>query len=140
MNGTDGRVRHDWSVEQIEALHDLPLLELVGRANAVHRDRHDPNRVQRASLLSIKTGGCPEDCAYCRSRRIIEVDFDTRPADEPARGRLALRATREGRRAKIAVLHGRCLAEVRDGNDFDRGHRNGHGCARSAWKLRHAPM
>jgi len=49
----------------ILALHSLPLLELVGRANAVHRAHHDPNRVQKASLLSIKTGGCPEDCAYC---------------------------------------------------------------------------
>ena len=61
----DGTVRHDWTIDQITALHELPLLELVGRANAVHRQHHDPNKVQKASLLSIKTGGCPENCAYC---------------------------------------------------------------------------
>ena len=65
MMAADGTVRHDWTIDQITALHDLPLLELVGRANAVHRQHHDPNKVQKASLLSIKTGGCPENCAYC---------------------------------------------------------------------------
>ncbi|GEO82861.1 biotin synthase BioB [Pararhodospirillum oryzae] len=51
--------------EAIEALLRLPLLDLVGRANAVHRAHHDPNEIHTASLISIKTGGCPEDCAYC---------------------------------------------------------------------------
>ena len=65
MSRLDGVLRHDWTIDEIRALHDLPLLELVGRANAVHRRHHDPNQVQKASLLSIKTGGCPENCAYC---------------------------------------------------------------------------
>ena len=58
-------IRHDWTVEEILAVHDLPLLELLHRAQEVHRRHHDPADIQRASLLSIKTGGCPEDCAYC---------------------------------------------------------------------------
>ena len=58
-------IRHDWTVEEIRAIHDLPLLDLVFRAAAVHRAHNDPADIQRASLLSIKTGGCPEDCAYC---------------------------------------------------------------------------
>jgi len=61
----DQTIRHDWTVDEIEAIYRLPLLELMGRASAVHRTHHDPNAVQKASLLSIKTGGCPEDCAYC---------------------------------------------------------------------------
>ena len=68
--------RHDWTVDEIVAIHDLPLLELIGRANATHRAHHDPNHVQKASLLSIKTGGCPENCAYCpQSAHHREVDL-----------------------------------------------------------------
>ena len=55
--------RHDWTVEEIRAIHDLPLPELLYRAQTVHRLHHDPSRVQMCTLLSIKTGGCPEDCA-----------------------------------------------------------------------------
>jgi biotin synthase len=58
-------LRHDWSVAEIRAIHDMPLLDLVHRAACVHRANNDPGDVQRASLLSIKTGGCPEDCGYC---------------------------------------------------------------------------
>lgn len=58
-------VRHDWSRTEIEALFELPFNELMFRAQIVHRRHFDPNRVQLSRLLSIKTGGCPEDCAYC---------------------------------------------------------------------------
>ena len=57
--------RHDWTVEQVRALHDEPLTSLVHRAQRVHRQFHDPDSVQLCTLLSIKTGGCPEDCKYC---------------------------------------------------------------------------
>ncbi len=57
--------RHRWTVEEVRALHDLPLTELVFRAQAVHRDHHPPDAVQLCTLVSIKTGGCSEDCAYC---------------------------------------------------------------------------
>ena len=57
-------IRHDWTQEEIEALFALPLLELVHRAQMVHRQYHD-DTIQLASLLSIKTGGCAEDCGYC---------------------------------------------------------------------------
>lgn len=58
-------VRHDWTRAEIAALYDLPLPELMWRAQGLHRIHFDPTRVEVASLLSIKTGGCPEDCAYC---------------------------------------------------------------------------
>ncbi len=73
----DFDIRHDWTVDEIVAIHDLPLLDLIARANAVHRRYHDVNNVQKAALLSIKTGGCPEDCSYCpQSAHHREVKLD----------------------------------------------------------------
>jgi len=57
--------RHDWTREELRALFALPFPELVFRAQSVHRQAFDPREVQISTLLSIKTGGCPEDCAYC---------------------------------------------------------------------------
>mgnify|MGYP003337949626 CR=1 FL=1 len=54
-----------WSVDAVATLFDLPFNDLIYRAQTVHREHFDPNAVQRSTLLSIKTGGCPEDCAYC---------------------------------------------------------------------------
>jgi biotin synthase len=59
------RVRHNWTRAEIGALFDLPFPELLFRAQSVHRQYFDPAEVQISTLLSIKTGGCPEDCAYC---------------------------------------------------------------------------
>ena len=58
-------LRHDWTREEVRALFELPFPELMFRAQSVHRDHFDPAAVQISTLLSIKTGGCPEDCAYC---------------------------------------------------------------------------
>jgi len=58
-------IRHDWSREEVEHLFALPFNDLLFTAQTIHRQYHDPNAVQVSTLLSIKTGGCPEDCAYC---------------------------------------------------------------------------
>lgn len=58
-------IRHDWSLKELEALFELPFSDLMFRAQTVHRQYHDPNAVQISTLLSIKTGACPEDCKYC---------------------------------------------------------------------------
>lgn len=58
-------LRHDWTLEEIEAIYTTPLLDLLFKAQRVHREHHPANEVQGCMLLSIKTGGCPEDCAYC---------------------------------------------------------------------------
>ena len=58
-------LRHDWTLPQLRALHDTPLLDLVFRAAVVHRQFHDPREMQVSKLISIKTGACPEDCSYC---------------------------------------------------------------------------
>jgi biotin synthase len=61
----DATIRHDWTRDEVGALFALPFNELLHRAHSTHREYHDPNAVQVSTLLSIKTGGCPEDCAYC---------------------------------------------------------------------------
>ncbi|MDI9271898.1 biotin synthase BioB [Stenotrophomonas sp. PFBMAA-4] len=58
-------IRHDWQHDELQVLFDLPLPELLFRAASVHRAHFDPAQVQVSTLLSVKTGGCPEDCAYC---------------------------------------------------------------------------
>ena len=67
-----------WTVEAVEALFALPFSDLMHRAQSVHREYFDPNEVQLSTLLSIKTGGCPEDCAYCPQ----SVRFDTGVSDQ----------------------------------------------------------
>ncbi|MGS1127300.1 biotin synthase BioB [Rhodanobacter sp. UC4437_H4] len=77
-------IRHDWSRDEVAALFALPFNDLLHRAHGVHREHHDPNAVQVSTLLSIKTGGCPEDCAYCPQaqrydtgvlpQKLLEVD------------------------------------------------------------------
>jgi biotin synthase len=66
-------VRNDWSRDEVHALFDLPFNDLLFRAHTVHRENFDPNAVQVSTLLSIKTGGCPEDCNYCPQ----SVHYDT---------------------------------------------------------------
>jgi biotin synthase len=61
----NAEIRHDWTREEVRALFELPFAELVFRAQSVHRAHFDPRQVQISTLLSVKTGGCPEDCAYC---------------------------------------------------------------------------
>jgi len=60
-----GTVRHDWTLSEVEELFALPFMDLIFQAQWVHRSHHEPNSVQMSTLLSIKTGACPEDCAYC---------------------------------------------------------------------------
>jgi biotin synthase len=65
MSQTAASARHDWSKDEVQALFALPFIDLLLRAQQVHRAHHEPNTVQMSTLLSIKTGACPEDCAYC---------------------------------------------------------------------------
>ncbi|MBX9821197.1 MAG: biotin synthase, partial [Afipia birgiae] len=57
--------RNDWTRAEAQTLYDLPFADLIFQAQSIHRRNFDPNHVETASLLSIKTGGCPEDCGYC---------------------------------------------------------------------------
>jgi biotin synthase len=69
-------VRSDWSIREARAIHDLPLMELLFRAQSVHRENHPPDAVQLCTLLSIKTGACPEDCSYCPQSSKYETSVE----------------------------------------------------------------
>ncbi|MCJ2011379.1 biotin synthase BioB [Methylobacterium sp. J-076] len=111
-------IRHDWTVDEIRAIHDGPLMDLVFRAATIHRRYNDPADIQRASLLSIKTGGCPEDCAYCPQSAHHK---------EAGMGRERLMATEtvlaEAAAAKAAGAHRFCMGaawrQPKDGPEFD---------------------
>jgi len=75
----DELLRHDWTVDEIAALYDMPFNDLLFEAQSVHRQNFDPNAVQVSTLLSIKTGKCPEDCGYCPQ----SVRYDTELENEP---------------------------------------------------------
>ncbi len=117
MAETANDIRHDWTIDEIAAVHDRPLLDLVGEANRIHRQYQPPNYVQKASLLSVKTGGCPEDCAYCPQSAHYEVTLDRWPL-MPTSEVLALAA-----RARAAGADRFCMGaawrQVRDGAEFD---------------------
>ena len=74
-----GSVRTDWSIEEVRTLMGLPFADLVFHAQRVHREHHQPNTVQISTLLSIKTGGCPEDCGYCSQSVRFETGVPATP-------------------------------------------------------------
>ncbi|MGI9265615.1 MAG: biotin synthase BioB [Gammaproteobacteria bacterium] len=80
---SNSEVRHDWTIQEIEALFDLPFNDLLYRAQSVHRQHFEPNRVQISTLLSIKTGACPEDCAYCPQSVRFDTGLETEALLEP---------------------------------------------------------
>ncbi|HEX9590126.1 MAG TPA: biotin synthase BioB [Bradyrhizobium sp.] len=94
---TSDQPRHDWTRAEAEALYDLPFADLIFRAQGIHRRNFDPNHVETASLLSIKTGGCPEDCGYCSQSAHYETGVKaTRLMDQSAVVATARRARDAG--------------------------------------------
>lgn len=116
MNSHHRTLRHDWTKTEIEALLNKPLLDLVYKAQTIHRTFHD-NSVQLASLFSIKTGGCPEDCGYCPQ----SAHHKTATAKEPMQD--VETVLEKAARAKEAGASRFCMGaawrEVRDGKEFD---------------------
>ncbi len=118
MLDTGQDIRSDWTVDEVEALMRLPLLDLVGRANVVHRTYHDPNDIQKASLLSIKTGSCPEDCAYCpQSAHHREVELTKEKLLNPAHVISLAKRARDAGAERFCM--GAAWRQVRDGEEFD---------------------
>ena len=111
-------VRHDWTLDEIAELYHLPVLELVYRAATVHRQFHTPNEVQVCTLLSVKTGGCPEDCAYCPQAARYHTDVETHKLmDVDTVVNAAAEAKANG---STRFCMGAAWREVRDNRDFDK--------------------
>ena len=117
MNALDIEgVRHDWTRAEVRALFDQPFMDLVFEAQAVHRRYHAANAVQLSQLLSIKTGGCAEDCAYCpqaqkfaaetglKASKLMDLDWRRRAPPRPPGLRASAWARRgRGRRTAIST-------------------------------------
>src|SRR5438552_10004922 len=110
-------IRHDWTLAEVRAIHDLPLLTLIHRAQTVHREHFGDNKVQLCSLLSVKTGGCPEDCAYCPQAARYQTGVEAErlmPVGE------VLSAASQARAAGATrFCMGAAWREVKDGPQFD---------------------
>ena len=114
----DAIIRNDWTIEEIKEIYNTPLLELVYRAATVHRQYNDTGEVQVCTLLSIKTGGCSEDCAYCpqAARYHTGVDVQALMKKEEVL-EYAAKAKAAG---STRFCMGAAWREVRDNRDFDR--------------------
>ena len=106
------------TLPEVRALHDLPLLDLVYRAQTVHREHFGDNKVQLCSLLSVKTGGCPEDCAYCPQAARYQTGVAAEPLMETSAVLDAAGKAREAGATRFCM--GAAWREVKDGPQFDR--------------------
>lgn len=111
-------IRHDWKRDEIRDIYRLPLPELIFQAQVAHREFHRPEEVQLCRLLSIKTGGCPEDCAYCSQSAHYKTGVARQELLNP--GEVLEAATRARTEGATRFCMGAAWRHVTDGKDFDR--------------------
>src|ERR1700722_5938732 len=114
----DSMIRHDWTLAQVAELYDTPLMELVFRAATLHRRFHDPAEVQVCKLISIKTGGCPEDCSYFSQSARYPTEVKASPLMEKEEVLAIARRAKEAGVSRVCM--GAAWREVRDNKQFDR--------------------
>lgn len=117
FDGVIGSVRHDWTRAEIGAIYHLPLLDLVFRAQQLHRAHHPPNRVQTCWLVSIKTGACPEDCAYCPQSARYKTGLGRQELMHPAEVIAAAARAKENGATRFCM--GAAWREAPEGPQFD---------------------
>ena len=111
-------IRNDWTKEEISEIYHSPVLDLIHRAGTVHRSYHNASEVQVCTLLSVKTGGCPEDCAYCPQAARYHTDVEVQKLMEVEE---VLENAREAKAAgSTRFCMGAAWREVRDNSDFDK--------------------
>jgi len=112
------QIRHNWTTEEILDVYNTPLMELIYKAQNIHREFNDASEVQVSSLISIKTGGCVEDCSYCpqAARYNTGVDVHKLMSVEEVEG--AAERAKQGGASRLCM--GAAWREVRDNKDFDR--------------------
>ncbi|HXH18661.1 MAG TPA: biotin synthase BioB [Chitinophagales bacterium] len=110
-------IRNDWSRDEVSEIYNLPLLELIYRAATVHRQHHATGEVQVCTLLSVKTGGCPEDCAYCPQAARYRTSVEAHKLLDKETVVVAARKAKEAGSTRFCM--GAAWREVRDNRDFD---------------------
>ncbi|MEN9207599.1 MAG: biotin synthase BioB [Gloeomargarita sp. GMQP_bins_120] len=118
MTVTAPDCRYDWQPEEVQAIYEQPLLELILQAAQIHRRYHSPREVQVCKLVSVKTGGCPEDCAYCAQSAHYQTGITPQPLmDVEQVVAIAERAKAQG---VSRLCLGAAWREVRPGRQFDQ--------------------
>ncbi|TRO64444.1 biotin synthase BioB [Christiangramia sabulilitoris] len=110
-------IKHDWTKEEILDIYNKPFMELLYEAATIHRQHHDPNTVQVSTLLSIKTGGCPEDCGYCPQAARYHTDLEGN--DLMSVNQVKAQALRAKASGSSRVCMGAAWRNVKDGEEFD---------------------
>lgn len=110
-------LRHDWTKEEILAIYNQPLMDLLYKAATIHRQQHDANTVQVSTLLSIKTGGCPEDCGYCPQAARYHTDVEGN--DMMSVSQVKAQALRAKSSGSSRVCMGAAWRNVKDGQEFE---------------------
>ncbi len=110
--------RNNWTIAEVKAIYNTPLLELVYRAATVHRQHNNTGEVQICTLLSIKTGGCPEDCAYCPQAARYHTDVTVQSLMEKDEVLAYAQKAKDAGSTRFCM--GAAWREVRDNRDFDR--------------------
>jgi len=108
----------EWTLAALQQLHDTPLMELLYQAAGIHREHHDPNEVQVSSLVSIKTGGCPEDCGYCPQAARYHTDIEENALMSVEQVKTA--AERAKGLGSSRLCMGAAWRNVRDDAEFDQ--------------------
>ncbi|MBC8151566.1 MAG: biotin synthase BioB [Bacteroidetes bacterium] len=111
-------IRTDWTRAEITTIYNTPVLDLIYRAATVHRQHHDPQEVQVCTLLSVKTGGCPEDCAYCPQAARYHTAVTVHKLLEVSDVLEAATRARDSGSSRFCM--GAAWREVRDNSDFDK--------------------
>ncbi|MEO6523661.1 MAG: biotin synthase BioB [Mucilaginibacter sp.] len=111
-------VRHNWTTEEISEIYYSPLLDLIYRSATIHRENKDYSEVQISSLISIKTGGCPEDCAYCPQAARYNTGVDVHAMMPKEEVLEAAAKAKAGGASRLCM--GAAWREVRDNRDFDK--------------------
>lgn len=111
-------IRNNWTREEIKEIYHSPVMELMYRAATVHREHHDSSEVQVCTLLSVKTGGCPEDCAYCPQAARYHTDVAVHKLLEV--DEVIERAQEAKDSGSTRFCMGAAWREVRDNSDFDK--------------------
>lgn len=114
----DTTVRNDWTIEEVQEIYNTPLIELVYRAATVHRTYNDTGEVQVCTLLSIKTGGCSEDCAYCPQAARYHTGVNVQALMK--KEEVLAYASKAKEAGSTRFCMGAAWREVRDNRDFDR--------------------
>jgi biotin synthase len=111
-------IRNTWTRKEITEIYNTPILDLVYRAATVHREFHDPQEVQVCTLLSVKTGGCPEDCSYCPQAARYHTNVKVHKLMEVEEVLGKAREAKEAGSTRFCM--GAAWREVRDNRDFDK--------------------